>query len=82
VCARRSGPRARRKPLSEKQKRAVRSRLFGWREILCQETARARESPHLRSETRRRAVESRFSVGKKKKRHLFFDENAVGADYD
>jgi hypothetical protein len=32
------------------------------------------------NETRRRAVESRFSVGKKKKRHLFFDENAVGAD--
>jgi len=59
-------------------KRAVRSRLFGWREILCQETARARESPHLR--TKRVVAPSNRAFPSEKKRHLFFDENAVGAD--
>jgi hypothetical protein len=61
-------------------KRAVRSRLFGWREILCQSDGACERIATSSNETRRRAVESRFSVGKKKKRHLFFDENAVGAD--
>jgi len=52
--------------------------LFGWREILCQETARARESPHLR--TKRVVAPSNRAFPSEKKRHLFFDENAVGAD--
>jgi hypothetical protein len=80
VCARRSGPRARRKPISEKHKarrsfpvvRLARDSVSG--DGACERIATSS------NETRRRAVESRFSVGKKKKRHLFFDENAVGAD--
>jgi hypothetical protein len=82
VCARRSGPRARRKPISEKHKQSapfVPGCSAGARFCVSSDGACERIASSS-NETRRRAFESRFSVGKKKKRHLFFDENAVGAD--
>ena len=79
ACARDAlarAPAANRFPKSTK--RAVRSRLFGWREILCQET-RVRENRHIFF-TKRVVAPSNRAFPSEKKRHLFFDENTVGAD--